>query len=173
MTKASTPDQSRRTRKGGGGGGGGGRSKPKVASRCRHAASYKFDIAFDLFNIFLYVIARKVRKCPLSPFVTSNVLSCLVRMADILARLVQMADSLSAFQLTSTLFRTRRGKNSSFPATAVHAFGMNNFDLELERMGHWDSVYKMACCAFWLLYLKLVCSQPRTQAPFTYEEPHN
>ena len=129
MTKASTPDQSRRTRKGGGGGGG-GRPKPKVASRCRHAASYKFDIAFDLFNIFLYVIARKVRKCPLSPFVTSNVLSCLVRMADILARLVQMADSLSAFQLTSALFRTRRGKNSSFPATAVHAFGMNNFDLE-------------------------------------------
>ena len=68
-------------------------SKPKVASRCRHAA----NIAFDLFNIFLYVIARKVRKCPLSPFVTSYiVLSCLVRMADILARLVQKADSLSA-----------------------------------------------------------------------------
>ena len=44
-------------------------SKPKVASRCRHAA----NIAFDLFNISLYVIARKVRKCPLSPFVTSNV----------------------------------------------------------------------------------------------------
>ena len=63
-------------------------SKPKVASRCRHAA----NIAFDLFNIFLYVIARKVRKCPLSPFVTSNVvLSCLVRMADILARLAQKA----------------------------------------------------------------------------------
>ena len=61
-------------------------SKPKVATRCRHAA----NIAFDLFNIFLYVIARKVRKCPLSPFVTSNVvLSCLVRMADILARLAQ------------------------------------------------------------------------------------
>ena len=59
-------------------------SKPKVASRCRHIA----NIAFDLFNIFLYVIARKVRKCPLSPFVTSNVVfSCLVRMADILARL--------------------------------------------------------------------------------------
>ena len=55
-------------------------SKPKVASRCRYAA----NIAFDLFNIFLYVIARKVRKCPLSPFVTSNVvLSCLVRMTDI------------------------------------------------------------------------------------------
>ena len=68
-------------------------SKPKVASRFRHAA----NIAFDLFNIFLYVIARKVRKCPLSPFVTSNVvLSCLVRMADVLARLVQKADSLSA-----------------------------------------------------------------------------
>ena len=31
-----------------------------------HAA----NIAFDLFNIFLYVIARKVRKCPLSLFVT-------------------------------------------------------------------------------------------------------
>ena len=60
----------------------------------------KLDIAFNLFNIFLYVIARKVRKCPLSPFVTSNVvLSCLVRMADILARLVQMPDSLSALQL--------------------------------------------------------------------------
>ena len=60
----------------------------------------KMDIAFHLFNIFLYVIARKVRKCPLSPFVTSNlVLSCLVRMADILARLVQMPDSLSALQL--------------------------------------------------------------------------
>ena len=68
-------------------------SKPKVASRCRHAA----NIAFDLFNIFLYVIARKVRKCPLSPFMTSNiVLSWLVRMADILARLAQKADSLSA-----------------------------------------------------------------------------
>ena len=76
-------------------------SKPKVASKCRHAA----NIAFDLFNIFLYVIARKVRKCPLSPFVTSNVvLSCLVRMAGILARLVQMTDSLSALQLTGALF---------------------------------------------------------------------
>ena len=76
-------------------------SKPKVTSRCRHAA----NIAFDLFNIFLYVIARKVRKSPLSPFVTSNVvLSCLVRMADILARLVQKADSLSALQLTGVLF---------------------------------------------------------------------
>ena len=48
-------------------------SKPKVASRCRHAA----NLAYDLFNIFLYVIARKVRKYLLSPFVTSNVvLSC-------------------------------------------------------------------------------------------------
>ena len=76
-------------------------SKPKVASRCRHAA----NIEFDLFNIFLYVIARKVRKCPLSPFVTSNVvLSCLVRMADILVRPVQKADSLSALQLTGALF---------------------------------------------------------------------
>ena len=73
-------------------------SKPKVASRCRHATNYKFDIAFDSFDAFLYVIARKVRKCPLSPFVTSNiVLSCLVRMADILVRLVQMADSLSLY----------------------------------------------------------------------------
>ena len=76
-------------------------SKPKVASRCRHAA----NIAFNLFNIFLYVIARKVRKCPLSPFVTSNVvLSCLVRMADIFARLAQKADSLSALQLTGALW---------------------------------------------------------------------
>ena len=76
-------------------------SKPKVASRCRHAA----NIAIDLFNIFLYVIARKVRKCPLSPFVTSNVvLSCLVRMADIFARLAQKTDSLSAFQLTGALW---------------------------------------------------------------------
>ena len=75
-------------------------SKPKVASRCRHAA----NVAFNLFNIFLYVIARKVRKCPLSPFVTSNfVLSCLVRMADILARLAQKAHSLSALQLTGAL----------------------------------------------------------------------
>ena len=75
-------------------------SKPKVASRCRHAA----NIAFDLFNIFLYVIARKVRKCPLSPFVTSNVvLSRLVGMADILARRAQKADSLSALQLTGAL----------------------------------------------------------------------
>ena len=62
------------------------------------------NIAFDLFNIFFYVIACKVRKCPLSPFVTSNVvLSCLVRMADILARLAQKADSLSALQLTGAL----------------------------------------------------------------------
>ena len=76
-------------------------SKPKVASRCRHAA----NIAFDLFNISLYVIARKTRKCPLSPFATSNVvLSCFVRMADILARLVQKADSLSALQLTGALW---------------------------------------------------------------------
>ena len=78
-------------------------SKPKVANRCRHAA----NTAFDLFNIFLYVIARKVRKCPLSPFVTSNVvLSCLVRMADVLARLVQKADSLSALQLTGVLWNS-------------------------------------------------------------------
>ena len=86
-------------------------SKPKVANRCRHVAYYKFDIAFDLFNIFLYVIARKVRKCPLSPFVTSNVvLSCLV----------QMADSLCALQLTGALFRTRWGKNYSFSATTLY-----------------------------------------------------
>ena len=51
------------------------------------------------------MIARKVRKCPLSPFVTSNVvLSYLVRMADILARLAQKADSLSALQLTGALW---------------------------------------------------------------------
>ena len=75
-------------------------SKPKVTSRRRHTA----NIAFDLFNIFLHVIARKVRKCPLLPFVTRNVvLSCLVRMADILARLAQKADSLSALQLTGAL----------------------------------------------------------------------
>ena len=48
-------------------------SKPKVTSRYRHAANYKFDIAFGLFIIFLYVIARKVRKCPLSPIVARNV----------------------------------------------------------------------------------------------------
>ena len=73
----------------------------KVASRCRHAANK----AFDLFNIFIYVIARKVQKCPLSPVVTSNVvLSGLARLADILARLVQMPDSLSALQLTGALF---------------------------------------------------------------------
>ena len=45
------------------------------------------------------------RKCPLSPFVPSNVvLSCLVRMADIWARLAQKEDSLSALQLTGTLW---------------------------------------------------------------------
>ena len=78
----------------------------QATSRCRHAA----NIAFDLFNIFLYVIARKVRKCPLSPFVTSYVvLSCLVRMADILARLVQKADSLSALQLTGAFFTINWG----------------------------------------------------------------
>ena len=81
-------------------------SKQKVASRCRHVA----NIAFDLFNIFLYVIAHKVQKCPLSPFVTSNVvLSCLERMADILAQLVQKADSLSALQLTGALFTINCG----------------------------------------------------------------
>ena len=81
-------------------------SKQKVASRCRHVA----NIAFDLFNIFLYVIAHKVRKYPLSPFMTSNVvLSCLVRMADIFAQLVQKADSLSALQLTGALFTINCG----------------------------------------------------------------
>ena len=40
-----------------------------------------------------------------------------------------------------------------FRPRLCHAFGMNNIDLELERMGEWDSVYKMACCAFWLIYL--------------------
>ena len=97
-------------------------SKPKVASGCRHTA----NIAFDLFNIFLYVIARKVRKCPLSPFVTSNVvLPCRVRMADILVRLVQKADSLSALQLTGALFtinwgtlcQTHLPPDSSLPAS--------------------------------------------------------
>ena len=78
----------------------------KVASRCRHAANK----ALDLFNIILYVIARKVRKCQLSPVVTSNVvLSGLVRLADILARLVQMADSLFALQLTGALFTINWG----------------------------------------------------------------
>ena len=96
-------------------------SKPKVASRCRHAA----NIAFDLFNIFLYVIARKVRKCPLSPFVTSNVvLSCLVRMADILARLVQKADSLSALQLTGALFTINWGTlcQTHLPPPPIHPY---------------------------------------------------
>ena len=124
----STPHEyshKRRTGRGRGEGGGGGachphffadgifflhanarHSKPKVASRCRHTA----NIAFDLFNIFLYVIPRKVRKCPLSPFVTSNVvLLCLVRMADILVGLVQKADSLSALQLTGALFTINWG----------------------------------------------------------------
>ena len=56
------------------------------------------------------MIARKVRKCPLSPVVTSNVvLSGLVRLADILARLVQMADSLFALQLTGALFTINWG----------------------------------------------------------------
>ena len=90
-------------------------SKPKVASRCRHAA----NIAFDLFNIFLYVIARKVRKCPLSPFVASNVvLSCLVRMADTLARLVEKEDSLSALQLTGALWYSL----SNTPTPPPHFF---------------------------------------------------
>ena len=86
-------------------------------------------MAFDLFNIFLYVIARKVRKCPLSPFVTSYVvLSCPVRMADILARLVEKADSLSALQLTGALFTINWGTlcqthlpppHSSLPQTSA------------------------------------------------------
>ena len=107
------------------GGGNARHSKPKLASRCRHAA----NIAFDLFNFFLYVIARKVRKCPLSPFVTSNVvLSCLVRMADILARLAQKADSLSALQLTGALWysltNTPTLPHSSLPpASAPPLFG--------------------------------------------------
>ena len=50
------------------------------------------------------MIACKVRKYLLSPFVTSNVvLSCLVRMADILARLAQKAGTLSALQLIGAL----------------------------------------------------------------------
>ena len=76
----------------------------------RESKTYSREIAFDLFNIILHVIARKVRKCPLSPVVTSNVvLSGLVRLADILARLVQMADSLSALQLTGALFTINWG----------------------------------------------------------------
>ena len=56
------------------------------------------------------MIARKVQKYPLSPVVTSNVvLSGLARLADILARLVQMADSLSALQLTGALFTINWG----------------------------------------------------------------
>ena len=91
-------------------------SKPKVASRCRHAA----NTALDLFNIFLYVIARKVRKCPLSPFVTSNVvLSCLVRMADILARLAQKAGSLSALQLTGALWYSLSNTPTSPPNSSL------------------------------------------------------
>ena len=93
----------------------------KVANRCRHAA----NIAFDLFNIFLYVITRKVRKCPLSPFVTSNVvLSCLVRMADILARLVQKEDSLSALQLTGALFTINWGTlcQTHLPPPPIHPY---------------------------------------------------
>ena len=94
-------------------------SKPKVTSRCRHAA----NIAFDLFNIFLYVIARKVRKSPLSPFVTSNVvLSCLVRMADILARLVQKADSLSALQLIGVLFVKHTYPPPPPPPPRIHPY---------------------------------------------------
>ena len=46
----------------------------------------------------------------LSPFVTSSVvLSCLVQMADISARLVQKADSLSALQLTGAFFTINWG----------------------------------------------------------------
>ena len=83
----------------------------KVVDRCRHAA----NIAFDLFNIFLYVIARKVRKCPLSPFVTSNVvLSCLV----------QKADSLSALQLTGALFTINWDTlcQTNLPPPPIHPF---------------------------------------------------
>ena len=91
----------------------------KVASRCRHAANK----AFDLFNIILYVIARKVRKCPLSPVVTSNVvLSGLVRLADILARLVQMADSLSALQLTGALFTINWGTLCQTHLPPIHPY---------------------------------------------------
>ena len=91
----------------------------KVASRCRHAANK----AFDLFNIILYVITRKVRKCPLSPVVTSNVvLSGLVRLADILARLVQMADSLSALQLTGALFTINWGTLCQTHLPPIHPY---------------------------------------------------
>ena len=94
-------------------------SKPKVASRCRHTA----NIAFDLFNIFLNMIPRKVGKCPLSSFVTSNVvLSCLVRMADILVRLVQKADSLSASQLTGALFTINWGSVCQTHLPPIHPY---------------------------------------------------
>ena len=49
-------------------------------------------------------------KCPLSPFLKSNVvLSCLVLMAAILARLVQKVDRLSALQLNGALFTINWG----------------------------------------------------------------
>ena len=76
------------------------------------------------------MIARKVRKCPLSPVVTSNVvLSGLLRLADILARLVQMSDSLSALQLTGALFiinwgtlcQTHLPPHSTLPLTPASA----------------------------------------------------
>ena len=71
------------------------------------------------------MIAPKVRKCPLSPFVTSNVvLSCLVRMADILARLVQKEDSLSALQLTGALFTINWGTlcQTHLPPPPIHPY---------------------------------------------------
>ena len=78
---------------------------PAFQTKSRNQMQNAANIAFDLFNIFLYVIARKVRKCPLSPFLASNVvLSCLVRMEDVLAQLVQKADSLSALRLTGALW---------------------------------------------------------------------
>ena len=68
-------------------------------------------------GIFFYM--RTPGKCPLSPFVTSNVvLSCLVRMADILARLAQKADSLSALQLTGALCYSL----SNTPTPPIHPY---------------------------------------------------
>ena len=90
----------------GGGRGGNGTERPvfQTKSRKQMQTCSQYSIWFIQYH-FKYVIARKVRKCPLSPFVTSNVvLSYLVRMADILARLAQKADSLSALQLTDALW---------------------------------------------------------------------
>ena len=67
----------------------------------------------------------------LSPFVTSNVvLSCLVRMADILARLVQKADSLSALQLIGALFTINWGTlcQTHLPPPPIHPYPRHFLD---------------------------------------------